>query len=56
MWRRILVARHGSLMRRRWKLKRRVSKNPSDIVFAEVGCHGVAEGAALAAVGHAMES
>ncbi|MCC0037285.1 MAG: precorrin-3B C(17)-methyltransferase [Hoeflea sp.] len=26
-------------------------KNPSDIVFAEVGCHGVAEGAALAAVG-----
>ncbi|MCR9121829.1 MAG: precorrin-3B C(17)-methyltransferase [Phyllobacteriaceae bacterium] len=25
--------------------------NPSDIVFAEVGCHGVAEGAALAAVG-----
>ncbi|GEO85010.1 MULTISPECIES: precorrin-3B C(17)-methyltransferase [Alphaproteobacteria] len=23
-------------------------KNPSDIVFAEVGCHGVAEGAALA--------
>lgn len=26
-------------------------KNPSDIVFAEVGCHGVAEGAALSAVG-----
>lgn len=26
-------------------------KNPSDIVFAEVGCHGVAEGAALAAAG-----
>ncbi len=26
-------------------------KNPSDVVFAEVGCHGVAEGAALAAVG-----
>jgi cobalt-precorrin 5A hydrolase/precorrin-3B C17-methyltransferase len=26
-------------------------KNPSDIVFDEVGCHGVAEGAALAAVG-----
>lgn len=25
--------------------------NPSDIVFAEVGCHGVAEGAALAAGG-----
>ena len=25
--------------------------NPSDIVFAEVGCHGVAEGAALAVVG-----
>lgn len=25
--------------------------NPSDIVYAEVGCHGVAEGAALAAVG-----
>ena len=24
--------------------------NPSDVVFAEVGCHGVAEGAALAAV------
>ncbi|RYC12338.1 precorrin-3B C(17)-methyltransferase [Ciceribacter ferrooxidans] len=30
-------------------------KNPSDIVFAEVGCHGVAEGAALAAVGPAGE-
>jgi len=28
-------------------------QNPSDIVFAEVGCHGVAEGAALAAVGAA---
>lgn len=26
-------------------------RNPSEIVFAEVGCHGVAEGAALAAVG-----
>jgi cobalt-precorrin 5A hydrolase/precorrin-3B C17-methyltransferase len=25
--------------------------NPSDIVFAEVGCHGVAEGAALAGAG-----
>jgi cobalt-precorrin 5A hydrolase/precorrin-3B C17-methyltransferase len=25
--------------------------NPSDIVFAETGCHGVAEGAALAAAG-----
>ncbi len=25
--------------------------NPSDVVFAEVGCHGVAEGAALAASG-----
>lgn len=25
--------------------------NPSDVVFREVGCHGVAEGAALAAVG-----
>ncbi|TCS65156.1 precorrin-3B C(17)-methyltransferase [Varunaivibrio sulfuroxidans] len=25
--------------------------NPSDVVFAEVGCHGVAEAAALAAVG-----
>ncbi len=25
--------------------------NPSDIVFAEIGCHGVAEGAALAAAG-----
>jgi len=25
--------------------------NPSDVVFAEVGCHGVCEGAALAAVG-----
>ncbi|MRG71149.1 precorrin-3B C(17)-methyltransferase [Alphaproteobacteria bacterium HT1-32] len=25
--------------------------NPSDIVFSEVGCHGVSEGAALAAVG-----
>ncbi|KPF41747.1 precorrin-3B C(17)-methyltransferase [Rhizobium sp. AAP43] len=28
-------------------------KNPSEVVFAEVGCHGVAEGAALAAVGKA---
>ncbi|MVA55503.1 precorrin-3B C(17)-methyltransferase [Agrobacterium vitis] len=26
-------------------------QNPSDVVFAEVGCHGVAEGAALAMVG-----
>lgn len=26
-------------------------KNPSDLVFREVGCHGVAEGAALAAAG-----
>ncbi|MBA4798077.1 MAG: precorrin-3B C(17)-methyltransferase [Rhizobiales bacterium] len=30
-------------------------KNPSEVVFAEVGCHGVAEGAALAAVGTAGE-
>ena len=30
-------------------------KNPSDVVFAEIGCHGVAEGAALAAVGSAGE-
>ncbi|WP_075997175.1 precorrin-3B C(17)-methyltransferase [Salaquimonas pukyongi] len=28
---------------------------PSDIVFAEVGCHGVAEGAALAAAGEGAE-
>jgi cobalt-precorrin 5A hydrolase/precorrin-3B C17-methyltransferase len=28
-------------------------KNPSEAVFREVGCHGVAEGAALAAVGPA---
>lgn len=28
-------------------------KNPSEVVFAEVGCHGVAEGAALASVGAA---
>ncbi len=27
-------------------------ENPSDIVFAEVGCHGVAEGAALAGSGN----
>ncbi len=27
-------------------------QNPSDVVFAEVGCHGVAEGAALAAAGN----
>ena len=26
-------------------------RNPSDVVFAEVGCHGVAEGAAMAAAG-----
>ncbi|GAJ90998.1 cobalamin biosynthesis protein [Agrobacterium sp. SHOUNA12C] len=26
-------------------------KNPSDLVFAHVGCHGVAEAAALAAAG-----
>lgn len=26
--------------------------HPSDVVFAEVGCHGVSEGAALASVGH----
>lgn len=30
-------------------------KNPSDIVYAEVGCHGVAEGAALAASGASGE-
>jgi len=30
-------------------------KHPSDIVFAEVGCHGVSEGAALAAVGPSGE-
>jgi len=29
--------------------------NPSDAVFAEVGCHGVAEGAALAAAGRDAE-
>ncbi len=29
--------------------------NPSELVFREVGCHGVAEGAALAAVGPAGE-
>ena len=29
--------------------------NPSDLVFREVGCHGVAEGAALAAVGERGE-
>lgn len=28
-------------------------KNPSEVVFAEVGCHGVAEGAALASAGPA---
>ncbi len=28
-------------------------ENPSDVVFAEVGCHGVAEGAALALAGSA---
>ena len=28
-------------------------RNPSDLVFREVGCHGVAEGAALAAAGPA---
>jgi cobalamin biosynthesis protein CbiG len=26
-------------------------KNPSDVVFRQVGCHGVAEAAALAAIG-----
>lgn len=30
-------------------------KNPSDVVFAEVGCHGVAEGSALAAAGSDSE-
>ena len=29
--------------------------NPSEVVFAEVGCHGVAEGAALAAAGEKGE-
>jgi cobalt-precorrin 5A hydrolase/precorrin-3B C17-methyltransferase len=28
-------------------------KNPSDLVYRETGCHGVAEGAALAVVGAA---
>ena len=31
--------------------ERRRLRNPSDLVFREVGCHGVAEGAALAAAG-----
>jgi cobalamin biosynthesis protein CbiG len=30
-------------------------RNPSEIVFARVGCHGVAEAAALAAIGEAAE-
>ncbi|PKA42529.1 cobalamin biosynthesis protein [Rhizobium sullae] len=30
-------------------------KNPSDIVFARIGCHGVAESAALAAAGQVAE-
>ncbi|MGO7588730.1 cobalamin biosynthesis protein [Rhizobium leguminosarum] len=30
-------------------------KNPSEIVFARVGCHGVAEAAALAAAGASAE-
>ena len=30
-------------------------QNPSDVVFAEVGCHGVAEGAALALAGPESE-
>lgn len=30
-------------------------KNPSDVVFREVGCHGVSEGAALAAAGGAAD-
>ncbi|MEH6833324.1 MULTISPECIES: precorrin-3B C(17)-methyltransferase [Falsihalocynthiibacter] len=30
-------------------------ENPSDVVFAEVGCHGVCEGAALAAAGAISE-
>ncbi len=29
--------------------------NPSDVVYAEVGCHGVSEGAALAAAGNEAE-
>ena len=35
------------------ELEREASRlaNPSDVVFAEVGCHGVSEGAALAAAG-----
>ncbi len=35
----------------RLEIERPRLANPSDIVFAEVGCHGVAEGAALAAAG-----
>lgn len=36
-----------------WRLEEETPRlaNPSDVVFAEVGCHGVAEGAALAAAG-----
>jgi cobalt-precorrin 5A hydrolase/precorrin-3B C17-methyltransferase len=30
-------------------------KNPSEVVFARVGCHGVAESAALAAIGEFAE-
>ena len=33
------------------ELEAQVVPNPSDVVFAEVGCHGVSEGAALAVAG-----
>ena len=34
-----------------WRLRPRGLATPSDTVFAEIGCHGVAEAAALAAAG-----
>ncbi len=36
------------------ELEEQAVANPSDVVFAEVGCHGVSEGAALAASGGAL--
>ena len=45
--------RAGALLpaRRGWRPRRRGSPIPPELVFREVGCHGVAEGAALAAAG-----
>ena len=52
-WRGGSVFRSDSSRPRAWSRKTPRLKSPSDLVYRETGCHGVAEGAALASVGAA---